>query len=559
MLLAVFSNFLTIISLFGYALVCKKVFLHKQVLFKIKNIDFFYGLLFLIFLSLCINFFAPLKYFTLVVYIIGISVFLIGFKKKYYEINFIFYFLIIFLITFVSFYSANNIDSPMYHLQIVKWLSLHKINFGIANLEVRLGFNSTWHSFVALMNLTISEFSSKYYLSAIILSFVLYESLHFRKINRFSNIFLYLVLCYLFTFSFLHPHNYGVVLNHLGNPERDIASMLLYFSFFYLFIKLFEETENSKEKNNLINLCFVSFFICVTTRVTTIPIILMLFYIFYKNKNLRLLTYGNIFILFVGFLWILRSFVLSGCLIFPIIQSCFDTSWSADTNVIKFLVEEAMRYSRTLPSLNKVSDFNFTLYSYEWLIPWFKEYFLEAALLQIGTLIIIISSLLMSLKFIFCINKKTQKFKINILDFIILITLTAQLIFWMKAPEIRYAWGMLFVLPCFFIIICLKYLFFDKIINMNHKILLLSFSIIFLLFFSKSLTFFKKEDIFIVGNRVHDFSKIKKIGTFDYVDIYYNYWQCADYPGVCVNIPKKQYKISKKFSYTFFENGLIVK
>ena len=46
MLLAVFSNFLTIISLFGYALVCKKVFLHKQVLFKIKNIDFFYGLLF---------------------------------------------------------------------------------------------------------------------------------------------------------------------------------------------------------------------------------------------------------------------------------------------------------------------------------------------------------------------------------------------------------------------------------------------------------------------------------------------------------------------------------
>ena len=70
---------------------------------------------------------------------------------------------------------------------------------------------------------------------------------------------------------------------------------------------------------------------------------------------------------------------------------------------------------------------------------------------------------------------------------------------------------------------------------------------------------YKKEDIFIVGNRVHDFSKIKKIGTFDYVDVYYNYWQCADYPGVCVNIPKKQYKISKKFSYTFFENGLIVK
>jgi hypothetical protein len=559
MLLAAFSNFITLASLFGYVLISKKIFFHNEVFSKVKNIDFFYGLLFLIFLSLFLNFFFPLKYFTLPVIIIGITIFLIGIKKNYYEINFIFYFLIVFLITFISFYSRDNVDSPMYHLQIIKWLSLHKVNFGIANLEVRLGFNSTWHSFVALMNLTINQFSSKYYLSTIIFSFVLYEGLHFRKINRFSNIFLYLTICYLFTFSLLHPAYYGVVLNHLGNPERDIASMFLYFSFFYLFIKLFEETRNSKEKKNLINLCFISFFICITTRITTIPIILMLFYILYKNKNLRLITYGNIFILFVGFLWVLRSFVLSGCLVFPIIQSCFDTSWSADINVIKFLVEEAMRYSRTLPSLDRVTDFNFTLYTYDWLIPWFKNYFLEAALLQIGTLIIIFSIILMILKFIFFKNKKSLNFKINDLDLVILITFVIQFIFWMQAPEIRYAWGMLFALPCYLMIICLKYLFSDKIININYKFLLSSFSIIFFLFFLKSLTVFKKEDFFKVGNRTHDFSKIKKLGTFDNIDVYFNYWQCADYPGVCVNIPKKEYRITKKFSYTFFENNLLIK
>ena len=89
--------------------------------------------------------------------------------------------------------------------------------------------------------------------------------------------------------------------------------------------------------------------------------------------------------------------------------------------------------------------------------------------------------------------------------------------------------------------------------------LLLSFLIIFFLFFAKSLTVFDKEDFFKIGNRTDDFSKIKKIGTFENFDAYFNYWQCADYPGVCVNIPKKEYKITKKFSYTFFENNLLIK
>ena len=48
-----------------------------------------------------------------------------------------------------------NVDSPMYHLQVIKWLSFHKISFGLSNLEIRLGFNSSWHSLVALLDLSI--------------------------------------------------------------------------------------------------------------------------------------------------------------------------------------------------------------------------------------------------------------------------------------------------------------------------------------------------------------------------------------------------------------------
>ena len=453
MLLAIFSNYLILLSLFGYSLIFKNFFYKKNL--KIENIDFFYGFLFLIFLSILINFFFPLKYFTIPIIVIGVIFFLIGVKKKYFKINFIYYFLIIFLITFISFFSADNIDSPMYHLQIIKWLNLHKINFGLTNLELRLGFNSSWHSFIGLLTLNYEKFSSKYYFSAIIFSFLLYEVTKYKKKYNYSDIFLYLIICYVFSFSYLHPFNYGVVLNHLGNPERDIVSMLLYFSTIYFFIKIFEKSNNRDDRENIINIFLISFFVCVTTREATIPLIVLLFYFFYKEKKYKLINFLNIFIGVTAFLWILRSFILSGCFVFPITQTCFKTSWSANVETIDFLVKEAMRYSRTLPSLDKVTDFNFTLYTYEWLVPWLKNYFLESSLLQIGSLLIVFTIILIIIKFIF--NKKKYFFiKIHQYELIIFITLIINFIFWMQAPEIRYAWGMLFVLPCFFILIYIK-------------------------------------------------------------------------------------------------------
>ena len=164
----------------------------------------------------------------------------------------------------------------------------------------------------------------------------------------------------------------------------------------------------------------------------------------------------------------------------------------------------------------------------------------------------------MILNFIF--NKKKYFFiKIHQYEFIIFITLIINIIFWMQAPEIRYAWGMLFVLPCFFILIYIKNSFFSKLVNFTHNFFLGTFLIIFLLFFSKSLRFFKIEDFLSTQGRQHDFSKIQKIGTFNNIEIYYNFWKCADYELVCVNVPKDKYNISQKYSYTFFENDLFLK
>ena len=103
-------------------------------------------------------------------------------------------------------------------------------------------------------------------------------------------------ICYVYIFSLLHTFNYGVVLNHLVNPERDIASMLLYFSTIYFFIKIFEKSNNRDDRENIINIFLISFFVCVTTRAATIPLIVLLFYFFYKEKKYKLINFLNIFI-----------------------------------------------------------------------------------------------------------------------------------------------------------------------------------------------------------------------------------------------------------------------
>ena len=159
MLLAIFSNYLLLLVILGYSFLLKKIAFNSSDV-VIKNIDILYGLSLIIFISLFFNFFYPLIFLKPITIIVGFSIFIYATYKRIFKINFFLYFIIVFFSTFIAFYSKINVDSPMYHLQIIKWLSFHKISFGLSNLEIRLGFNSTWHSLIALLDLSIYKFST---------------------------------------------------------------------------------------------------------------------------------------------------------------------------------------------------------------------------------------------------------------------------------------------------------------------------------------------------------------------------------------------------------------
>ena len=57
------------------------------------------------------------------------------------------------IFSIIAYYGSDNVDSPLYHLQVINWLTDHKLVFGIANLEYRYGINYPWYSILGLLNI----------------------------------------------------------------------------------------------------------------------------------------------------------------------------------------------------------------------------------------------------------------------------------------------------------------------------------------------------------------------------------------------------------------------
>ena len=244
----------------------------------------------------------------------------------------------------------------------------------------------------------------------------------------------------------------------------------------------------------------------------------------------------------------IRSFFSSGCFIFPVKETCFKTFWSTNIEQVSFLSSEIQSFAR---DRNNYMDFNYTLNSYDWLIPWFKNYFLTTALLQISSVLILISLV------VILFNKiKFKNIKIiNLQELCLLFSLILCVLLWLRAPEIRFAWGLIIAIPCFSIVLAIsKFKFFDQIFI---KPKLINLGIIFLcsLMIYKHHNFINFENFFKIPNNdfSRTYSKLIKIGNFDGIDFYKStIWQCADFKGVCVNTVRKKYIVHKKYGYTFY-------
>ena len=546
MILLASTNLLIILSIFGYSYIFKSIIFKNKNTF-LENLDFFYGLIFLYLISLIFHIFMPLASYSKPILILGLILLIYCLIKKNLKISIVKYFIIIFLFSFIAYYGKDNVDSPLYHLQIIKWLSNYKLTFGLANLEWRLGVNYPWYSILSILNINFLNYSNKYFFSLIFFSFLFYEIFHQKKINK-SFLFLSLTFSYLFFYSLIHPYNYGVILNHIGNPEKDLFNMLLFISLVYIYLRIFE-SKDLNDQSNLISILLIV--LAITIMQTTIYIFISLVFIFMLFEVIKIRYHVKLIsiLLIVFIFWIFKSTAISGCLIFQIPSTCLNTDWTIDLSTLKFHIDETKRYSRSLPSLAMVNDLYKTIETFLWLKPWLKNYFLTTALHQINSIIIIFSSAIG----IYLIYKK--KFKFNRYELLLLISiLFVNLTCLILIPEIRYYWGPHISLSVLYLSLII-WSFDIKYFTRYNFLYFIPLITLILFIFVKVFPMFKYSDLVKLPIREHNYSFKKKVGKFDGLEVFTNEWQCADIKEICVNTPKENYNFNYIYNFLIIKNN----
>ena len=540
-------NLIIYFSVLGYSFLLKKIFEKENKFIKVNNFDFLYGIFFLILISILLNFFFPLKFFFIYIIIIGLVFFLYLVFQKKLNINIFIFSIILFFLIFINYQNGHNIDSPVYHTQTIRWAYDKKIVFGLSNLDWLYSLNSGWHILLSLLKFKIKDFDTIYILNFLPLTVLFYQIyLSVSKNYLLSEISLFLVGVYLIFFSIIHPFQNGIIFNHLGNPEVDSIAMILFILSFYLFLKF-----NETEETYYFNLLLISSVLCVITKITYIGVSIFTFYFLIKKIELFKKSIFPIFFstLLMTF-WMLRNFILTSCLIYPVKISCLNTSWFFGNDKIDLLVNATKGFSRDTRLRERYLDFDHTIYSFDWFMPWFKDYFLNTSILKISYSMLLISILVLIILYL---SGRIKNYILNRdILLIIIISFFLNNYFWLQAPEIRFGWGHILFFPCLilgYILINLKFLQFF----LGRNYLLLSLLILMAISVEKNfsnLNFYNLTNSF---KKDFDYSDISKLGIFNGYEIYIsNRWQCADYEKICVNSPKDHYTILEKYGYTFF-------
>jgi len=535
MIIAFLSLIILTISLIGYSFFVKYVFLNQEKK-TIENYDFILGVLLIGTLSIFLNFFFKLSYFFEGLILIGVLLYLISRFTYKNNIEYLSLFLILFLFTFFTYDNGLTYDSPLYHQQILKWQSDNKITFGLINLESRYAMVSFWHSFLAIFSRNLFTFNPAYLFGLIPFALLCNSSL-VKKNALIADNYLFFSIIALLSFSVIHPFKDGIILNHLGSPETDIINIVFFIFTFYFFLKFVE----TKEVSNLIYIILFSI-VAMLSKITYLHLLLLIIYCLIISPNILLLIKSQIvknymiyfLILIASVVWLVKSLIVSGCFVFPIYFTCLDVSWG-DINLTKYHLLETKSWSRDTDLRMNFGNFKYTLYSFDWLMPWITKYLFKTSILQgllISFLILFISKIIRK----FVQNKKIW-IKSNINFFIYLVYFPLSLLLFMQSPEVRYAHGLIISIIAYNLLLSYKSLFNSKILFNNKSKKIFIFSLLILLCLKNFTNF---ELLFKNHKDQYDYSNIQLIGKINNYEIYKPDYStnksvfCFDFKKICV-------------------------
>jgi hypothetical protein len=473
------SFYILLISVIGYGIFFQKIFFNHNVdLKKHDNILIgFYGLFLITFISVISSLVVPANFtHNIVLHFIGILFFfLIKIKEKQkYILNIFYISIFIFSALLIS---KTHDDFSYYHLPFTKYLTEHKVIFGMS-----------------LMGHGYKLISSIFFLnSTFYLPFIEYYSFHFsliffliffnfflikeilNKSNHEITKFLYLSAFVFFNLSF----------NRLAEFGTDKAGQIL---IVILLIKLFQQFSFDKDKFNIsdVQVLFPLLFYCISLKSYFITYILFSVVILFFGKKLvksiKYLIFSKVFVFTIFFIlfYYLQHFISTGCFISPLSITCIgeDLFWTDRASDYKDLAIWLEQWAKAGAGPNfRVEDPLNYIKNLNWFSTWIDKYFfgkVSDQLLLLLSAYVLIILLFKNLKFKF---KKTINNRSFIFYSIILVIF---LVWFFNHPQLRYGgYSIVFLLISFPIAYVFSLLSDSKNFNYRFKYLVIFTIIIF--------------------------------------------------------------------------------
>ncbi len=512
---------------------------------KIENINdrSILGCILISFTALVLNFFLPLgKELNTFILIIGITYLLIIRKLKYKKKEF-FYILLSSVITssLILYSNINRPDGGLYHLPYISYLNEHKLIFGLSNIHFRFGMTSILQYLSAAnFNLLFKEIGIVIPLASVVTFFIIYFFNKVLKILKNTKNISYSNIFSLFIIIFI-----AYKINRYSSFGNDAVAHL---SLFYLLSKIL-----SKEKPNLVFISLIAVF-GFLNKTTLIIILLIPLYFFLKNLNIKnfkiFLSLPSFFLI----LWVLKNIFISGCLIYPIKETCFkNLSWT-DFEEIENESISGEAWSKDWP--NRI-DKNISMIEYNKKLNWLKSWSMKHGKLMFK---IIFPYFLVCFIIYFLIRKKKNSDEYillknnNFLIFLILFTFIGTILFFIKFPLYRYGYSYLLSFLLLIMTLFLSKLDKLKLIQISKVVMVLCI----IVFFGKQFQrYYKNFNNVQVWPRIYSYTDNSRIESKKI--LFGNDLVIYQYDGLCMYssspcstyMLKNNLKIKNKFSYVF--------
>jgi hypothetical protein len=489
---------------------CGHFFIKNFITSKISNNKNYYeyaifGIIFLSFLGVLINFFFPLDKFinNLVFIFFFIYLFfskIINFKLiKSSAISGVICSILIILS------SINTPDGGLYHMPYISILNENKIIIGLSNIHFRFAHTSIIQYICAIFENSIFKDNGILVVPALLVSnfivFLLKKTFYFlNKEKNLFKLFFFILLTIFSLYSFSNYTNYG----------NDVPGHI----YFFLSILYFLDSKNfSKEDfSKICILCTYAFLNKVFLIISLLlPIIIL---IRYKKINYLKSIKVYFSVLFI-IIWLIKNILISGCLIYPIKELCYTKIFWLNE---KEVVQENISGEAWSKGWSDQKGYIVDMYSYNkefaWVNTW-KKIHLKVILEKILPFVFLILAIIL-LKFLI-IKKYNHKIKITTKEnkkriVAILFLSSLGLIAWfLKFPLYRYGVSYISIF-----IICLSIyvfnilsknnlLFFNK--NFYKKLIIFSFILFLLINFKRIILNYNKEYNEYPWPRIYSYSQ----------------------------------------------------